>query len=601
MITMEDIIQVKSSAELYRLISRENLHLRRGHGRDDALLKQLVLKLNLDPNRQIPKQLESKRISIEEFVQAFFLLTEPFTKMLSLIYLIMQRQQARTASHSIRMRFSFQKISEKLDFDLKHYREWLAVYQKLRGNLTIRLWSLNDIKKLFLPIKTLRDIYGDYGEWIRSYSSPLPNPNIIYKDSRWKPLKKLRDSMEQLRKVACEEADEHTRVTSVLTKKIENTEQEVESDPSKIRLMLSDFWPGFVRLLSQLEKSSPTEKLSRDTVDALKKIEKVLRNVRRTDISGETIVQDLVELLRLPFWKHRWRVYEVWVLFEVIDCLDAYSATLELVGDRLTMEEYKATKVAQFKDADQICYEIWTQLSTIVNNPYKRKQIMPDIRFCKGNASFSQNTLLIIECKQRKQTKHEELEDLIVDYERGAKKSVLNIFVNYDEFPAVSQFSRTKLFSYVNPTNSPAVQSFRKSIKIILMEHGIKPVAPQFDAILFDVSGSMKGRYTDSEIYNACKILLEKNIHSKIFFFSSNLLPVEGLSTSTLRSELERLVSGSTNLDGSLRELHTKHPDIKCIAVVTDGDYDNPLESDELFERVEELILGKNFPPEANN
>lgn len=67
---MDEIVRVKSSVALYRLISREDLHLRRGLGRDDALLRQLAKKLDLDPNRPIPEQLETRKISLEDFVQA---------------------------------------------------------------------------------------------------------------------------------------------------------------------------------------------------------------------------------------------------------------------------------------------------------------------------------------------------------------------------------------------------------------------------------------------------------------------------------------------------------------------------------------------------
>ena len=599
---MEEIFQVKSSAELYRLISRENLHLRRGYGRDDALLRQLANKLELDPNKSVPKQLESKRISLEEFVQAFFSLTEPFAKMLSNIYTVMQHHQARTAIHSIRMRFSFQKISEKLDFDLKHYREWLAIYRKLHGNLTIRLWSPNDIGKLFHPIKVLRDVYGEHGEWTKSYSSPLPNPRILYIDPQWRPLRKLRDSMEQLRQIASEETDEHEKAISVLTEAKDKKEETIELDPSEVRLMLSDFWPGFVRLLSQLKKSPPTKRFVRAAINALQEIDRTLNEIRRTRVDGKIVVRELVELLRLPFWKHRWRVYEGWVMFEVIDCVNEYKATLELIGDRLAIVEYKPTKVAQFEELNGIVYEIWTQLSTTVEIPHKRKHIMPDIRLCKGNASSSENTFLIVECKQRTAMRPKNLEDLIEDYTRGADKSILNLFVNYDMFPKISsvvKFPHTKLLSNVNPAYPSMVDEFKSLIKEALMGHGIEPAVPQFDAILFDVSASMRGRYNDSQIGKACKDLLRENPHSKIFFFSSNLLPVKRLPIIVLTSKLEEMISGSTNLDGALRQLHTRHPNIRRLAVVTDGGYDDPIRSGRLFEIIEELILGENFCQEA--
>jgi hypothetical protein len=222
---------------------------------------------------------------------------------------------------------------------------------------------------------------------------------------------------------------------------------------------------------------------------------------------------------------------------------------------------------------------------------------MPDIRLCRGNATISENTFLLVECKQRKSMRPQDLEDLVEDYKRGAGKSVLNLFVNYDEFPAVSHpISHTGLLSSVNPAHPSIVQEFKNLVKHALVEEGIEPAIPQFDAIVFDVSGSMRGRYTASEINEACRQLLMKNTRSKTFFFSNSLLPTEQLSSPALVSELDGRTNGKTNLDGALRELHAKHPDVKSVTIVTDGEYDAPARSFELFKNVEELILGKNFP-----
>lgn len=598
---MNEITDVESSTELYRLISKENLHLRSGHGRDDALIRHLAKKLDLDPHKSIPKQLRNKEISLEEFIEAFFLLTEPFAKMLNNIYTIMQRHNVRSALRSIRMKFSFQKICEELDFDLKHFREWLIAYRKLRGSFTTRLWTLNDINRLFQPIRTLVKVYGEHYDWgCEPYASPLPEPQIFYIDSRWSPLRELRDAMEQLRQIASEETgDDQSKALSALIKKHEN-EKNVECDPSEARRMLSDIWPRLFGLLSQLKLHSPQKTISREAIDAFQVIDQVLHEVRATRINGELIVRDLIELLRLPFWKYRWRVYEIWIMFQLIDCLDEYDVTLELVGDRLTLEEYKATKVAQFKDFKNIVFEVWAQLETSVLSPAKRRHIMPDFRICTPDASTPENTLLIIECKQRKRMKTEELKDLIEDYRTGAGKAILILFVNYDEFPNTpSIFSNIKLISKVSPANPKMVQEFIRAMKDTLAAYGIKPTALPFDAILFDVSGSMQGKYPISEISQACKDLRMRNLRSTVFFFASDLSPTEMLSAEDLSKKLEDMIGGSTNLDGALRKLHEIHPDIKRVAIVTDGKYDGPLTSGHLFETIEKLVIGRNFPSKA--
>jgi hypothetical protein len=142
------ISEVSSSRELYRLICKESLHLRSGIGRDDALIRQLALSLGLDSKKSIPNQLESKNIGIEDFIQTFFEIAEPFAQMLNNIYAVMQRYGARSSFRSISMKFSFDKVCRELEFDLEQFREWQAVYQQAQGTLTTRWWTNNDIGKL---------------------------------------------------------------------------------------------------------------------------------------------------------------------------------------------------------------------------------------------------------------------------------------------------------------------------------------------------------------------------------------------------------------------------------------------------------------------
>jgi hypothetical protein len=555
----------------------------------------------LNPDKPIPDQLKTEKVPLETFVQAFFSITEPFAIMMSNIYSIMEHQGARLATRSIKMRFSFQKTTEELEFDLEHFREWQAIYQKVRGAFTIRLWSQDDISKLFHPIRTLRDIHEGSHNWqhvhTKPYSTPLPDPQILYADHEWTPLKQLRDAMEQLRKIAAEENDEPSKALSALTTELKEEKQIIESDPSKIRRMISDLWPGLVTLLSQLEKATPTKPLIQDGLSALQEIHQILEDVQQTKVNGQALVRSLVEFLRLPFWKYRWRVYEIWVMLEMVDCLDEYNMTLELTGDKWNIEEQRVAKAAHFEDHNGNRYEMWTQLTTPVNTPYKKKHIMPDIRFCTHDPTVPQNTLLLVECKQRQSMKPQELGDLIEDYKRGAEKSILNLFVDYDKFPAISPpIPPTELLSNVNPSQPPTVQEFKDRVKNALIDNGIEPAVPQFDAILFDVSSSMRGRYADTKINEACRELLMKNSRSKIFFFSNNLQSTKELSSPALVSKLNEMTDGGTNLDGALCELHAKSPDIKTIAIVTDGGYASTVRSFELFEKAEELILGKNFP-----
>ena len=70
---------IDSAADLFREIKRRGLELRRGEGRDDVLYHQLANKLGLEPDR-IQKGLDQGRVSVEEFVYAFFSILQPFAQ-----------------------------------------------------------------------------------------------------------------------------------------------------------------------------------------------------------------------------------------------------------------------------------------------------------------------------------------------------------------------------------------------------------------------------------------------------------------------------------------------------------------------------------------
>jgi hypothetical protein len=85
---MDFVSEVSSSRQLYRLICKESFHLHSVTGRVDALIRQLAMTLGLDRRKAIPNQLESKNISVEEFIPAFFELTEPFAQMVNNIFAV---------------------------------------------------------------------------------------------------------------------------------------------------------------------------------------------------------------------------------------------------------------------------------------------------------------------------------------------------------------------------------------------------------------------------------------------------------------------------------------------------------------------------------
>jgi hypothetical protein len=521
-------------------------------GRDEALLNELKRRLKLKKGN-IREQL--KRVKIEEFIYAFFSIIEPFAKMYAEIYSLMQQFGARRAKENILVKFDFSFPGGKLEFDINKFKESYELLRRVREPQVI--WTPNDFFKVFKLIRIIEQGVKDwqyaYVRYERGVNFKLPDVPY-FQGELYDVLIKVREAVQG----AIELVDSKPDINQYPLLK-------------SYYYILTDLVPGVVQLLIQdaarLANIEPQK-----AKEAVEYFEKEIWSKLQFRIN-EKIVKELLDILNLPFWRYRWYLYEVWATMHTIDALADIDISLNVdSAGTLAVEVGKTTEIAimHTKKGD---LKVVAQLETPVIGMQGRKAIKPDLRICIDPVNDPNNTLLVIELKQRKRITRRYLSELISAYEKGCPRSVKNYFLNYDALSSelnTLATAKSQLIGDFNPSRPRAINWYKVDIVTQIIKLGYKPVM-RFDAILFDISGSMTGRYNSAEIQEAIKALLMENRRAGIFLFNTELIKPQDMDPSAISESLKN-TWGDTALEPCLKQL-LEFKNIKRILIITDGEY----------------------------
>jgi hypothetical protein len=185
--------------------------------------------------------------------------------------------------------------------------------------------------------------------------------------------------------------------------------------------------------------------------------------------------EQLREFLLLPFWKHRWFLYELWTLVEVLKLAEAVGS-VELLAVRPGEEGHlewalpggKAGEpVARIVTAERTLL-VWTQRLTF--HPGTGEQLEPDLRVSLAEPDF--RDVLVIENKDRRKPSGPEMAEIAERYLTGTGAKALWL-VNYDQFPStLNQLEasfpsgRVRVVSEFKPGQLP--DDFERSVRSCL-------------------------------------------------------------------------------------------------------------------------------------
>ncbi len=588
----------------------------------------------------IVKKLEQNKFTIENFVGEIFNYFSPFSNMIEDIYYFLNNYSVTIDSRATQFRFNFEKFQEKITFDISNFPiELIKSFSKSTVSRLINIYDINlsaqgNYGSKNSNVKALSFISGYDGDFYNRFITPISyfwsiknkadsttfsdfsyfesliNPlfddiefllNSVFDFYNLSPVEKKMPFWGKLSGKIIEYSENERYIVLKKGFEIDSKEPEVRYDENynlenelNCLALALQFWKNkYVRIdydrhnwtidnqsVHEFIKNPKiyfdfvTKQLNSYTL-ALSDII-ILKGQKSMDI----IIEDLLKFVRLPYWKNRWHIYELWSMFFCLNIIkDSYSIKLNIIqhSDHAELVIPKAIAkepIAKIINNDRVI-ECWFQRKTI--NNITGEGLEPDLRFMK-NTSFPED-LFILENKDRKNCSGTHVSSVRNKYFNGTNANSIWI-VNYENY-AKKEYS--KLFnenfeersvwiaSNFKPNNVPS--EFYKDFLTIIKEY-LEPneqkVHISYD-LLIDKSGSMESKNIYPMIEDLYKTF--NYFPNEIFTYDSILTKISSNNISELVLSKPIKFNGDTNLLNCFENyLREKEVLPTLIYIISDGD-----------------------------
>jgi hypothetical protein len=560
---------IETASELYREMKRRGLHLRKNNGRDNVLLEELEKRLGC-PSKRLQSFLGSSEISAERFLKVFLEIAQPFAQMFSEIWDYLSLQFSPKAHETISIRFGFQE-EETTTITLEQFRRYVEIISTIK----LKLWPIEALHKLF-GISRILVPKKDECFWVSNHYDRY-NPGYKYElpaiQSMSHPFDQIMNRIRGLfQSIINEYASEYKKMHEIEKVPEINTADTNELEYENLRnaaYLLTDLLPVWTQLFNYSNKISFDQKS-----EALRYYKKEIEPIL-TKSASDAQVKSLraLDILDLPFWKHRWHTYEIWSTILILQILEDYRPTVNNLNGYIPIDGFSSQVISHLrtKNYPDACVAIQVQTSFTL---FRRKAIKPDLRICFSNNLRPEETALIIEFKQHCKIKKGPLKKIARDYLYGSPNCGAVIIINYDETTIDVPMPPNCFFiSGVNPNNKNKIEIFKKTSIGILRKILFLPEG-QDTAVLLDISGSMRNSYLDRDVQFALKKLINMK-WVRVFRFNNGLVSgcdLDEMNYSTIRT------SGGTQLGQAIMDIEKLFGLPKKILIVTDGAHDHPKE-----------------------
>jgi len=215
------------------------------------------------------------------------------------------------------------------------------------------------------------------------------------------------------------------------------------------------------------------------------------------------------DILELPFWKYRWRVYEIWATVTALAALEPLGFSLTFAPGGQSMLEQGAAGLLAVRDQLPAAYAF--AQPSYVNS--KGQTVQPDLVVSTSPDMASldaSNVELIVEMKQRKRSTHHEwsrkkhFEEVLECYAAATATGHV-ILLNYDDLPDQLSVPATALaLPEFRPGPGFAPALLPAAVARCLPGYAGAPAASGEHLIVLDHSGSMANVFAKaaSEVRN---------------------------------------------------------------------------------------------------
>jgi hypothetical protein len=370
------------------------------------------------PDDQLAIYLKTKNLSAEKFLRAFLQAAQPFSLMFSEIWEYLADHLAPKASETITIKFGFPDDLGIEEINLEQFRQYDQQAKRLVYMEIKEVWDSSTLSRLF-PISHL--LVPTSTEWDNRYS---------YSRGMIKTLPKIIIGSHPIDMFIAD-------VRNLFQQVIDDNHQlsyEVRPETSNLILdnnasLLMDLMPKWAYIFYNIGNLAVDDK---DKAYALYQKD-LLPHLETREIVRDQLINEALEILDLPFWKHRWHTYEIWCTVRALKSMDELGPMPCVVDGRITLDGYSKEVIAVLencRDYPAACVVIQEQTPIAYK---KRKAMKPDLRICfSSNESGTTNTAAVIEFKQRATIDNAHIEEVANSYILGSPNSGGTIILNYD-------------------------------------------------------------------------------------------------------------------------------------------------------------------------
>jgi hypothetical protein len=559
---------LESASHFYRAIKRRGLDLRE-YGRDRPLLAKLAESLSC-PDLNLQAYLDNHpEISAEIFLQKFLALAEPFARMFEEIWQYLAEHIAPVANETISVRFGFDP-ARSTSVDLEAFRRYVETTRTVLATVQLTTWPHSALGKLF-----------ELGRvFVRLETDPIvadrlaSQPSSYYRPGKPYPLGNLPAGSPPLvqrihqlfQRVIDSCAQAHNEKNA---RRVPELDQPDANDEPRAALrdaasLLTDLLPSWKIIFAGADRISKEEVAEADNFYA-REIERLLGKAAG---QAEVPLLEALDILDLPFWRDRWHTYEIWASVLTLQTLSEYRPRLRIENGRVPLDGYSTEIVADLTGAVDSSGCVALQALT----SFGGRDIRPDLRVCRTDTVKAENTMAIVEFKQREAMTCGHVEEVAAKYSAGSPNAGGIILVNYDE-PAITPKlpGDCILLQGIEPRARERIAEFERTLLGMLALAGFPPER-RSRVLLLDVSGSMGDGYASSHVQAALRSLVQ-NRSLKVYRFNDGLVAggdLQTLQSSSLRGQ------GGTELGLALSQLEKLLGSIDRLLLISDGGHDHP-------------------------
>lgn len=561
--SQDDLGEVYDTAyELYtEMNNNRSLEIRdEEDGRDDMLYQQLCDSIGCREDGLANYLENNPDLSAKWFLEEFMQLAAPFAEMFVDILDFLSSEQGPDATEDLRIRFGFDN-QNFTEIDLEEFREMAATAEKVASGVRACKWPENTLYDLLdfadhANIETLPEPPSTPKD-----SDQLPRIQRHHNDEFEKIIRRIRSLVQDLlqKYSNIEEQDSNDQLFTV-----QSEEKNQEVSPDKISAIVHDILGTYPPLFNYHHEVSEEDR--RNAVS-------YYNQAIRPELTFEGVrefesYESPLDILRLPFWEHRWHTYEIWMTVQTLDALKQYNPKVNVTDGRIPIDGGDTAVVAELqatKEPTFVISELETEFKT-----EDWESIRPDLSICDAEKYTADSRVVVIEYKQRAALKRNHVNEVAEKYTRGAPNSVGLAIVNYDETPDMDLEKGVELFPKVQP-DSHTLREYQELIK----EYFRSTDLGRAWTILVDVSGSMREYDIEKNVEEPMREFFEKTGYKpNVYKFNQGLTNNPELTGDQVSNGLN--IHGSTDLDSAITELHDKGLHKKNLFIISDGDYHLP-------------------------